>query len=270
MDNREKRKNTCIKSVLCILILVLISVLILAGCASYPNRSKIEAETVLPEAKTDQPIVPVSPAQAEEKEYVLQLGDVISVTFFYFPRLDTTLKIRPDGYISMAPIDDVKAAGHTTRELDEKLTRLYAERIENPELTVTVKEFATQKVYVGGEVKSAGIYDLEMNMTALQAIFRAGSVLTTGNLESVIIIRRERNGTPSFFSVSLAQDKESKKITNDIYLSPLDVVYVPQTKIARINQFVDQYINKLIPISLHAGFNFIKNLNGGNAAVVSH
>lgn len=251
------------------MILFLVSVLNLGGCASYLNQSKIEAESTLSEAKTDQPIAPEFSAQAEEKEYILQRGDVISVAFFYFPRLDITMKIRPDGYISMAPIDDVKAAGLTTRELDEKLTGLYTERIENPELTVTVKEFATQKIYVGGEVKSAGFFDLENNMTTLQAIFRAGGALNTGNLESVIIIRREKDGSPRLFSINLKQDIESKKIKNDIYLSPLDVVYIPQTMIARIDQFVEQYIDKLLPISLHAGFNFIKNLNGGKTVVVS-
>jgi protein involved in polysaccharide export with SLBB domain len=264
------KRDSYRKDFLYILILVLVSVN-LAGCASYMNQSKVEAESVLPEAKTLQPVSPASPVQAEEKEYVLQPGDVISVAFFYFPRLDTTVKIRPDGYISLSPIDDVKAAGLNTRELDEKLTRLYAERIENPELTVTVKEFATQKIYVGGEVKSAGFFDLENNMTSLQAIFKAGGALNTGNLESVIIIRREKDGSPRLFSVNLKQDLESRKITNDIYLNSLDVVYIPQTMIARIDQFVEQYIDKLLPISLHAGFDFVKNLGGvRNTVVVSH
>ena len=147
---------------------------------------------------------------------ILSPGDVISVNFFYFPRLDSTQKIRPDGYISVVPIDDVKAAGLTTRDLDEKLTKLYAGRIENPELTVIVKEFAAQKVYVGGEVRGEGIYYLEMNMTALEAIFRAGGTLNTGNLESIIIIRKKKDGTPRVLSVNLAQDIKSKKIKNDI------------------------------------------------------
>jgi len=267
MHNLEIKRNVYPKGILCILLLIVASVVTLEGCASDLNESKTETATALPEAKTAHP---ESPVQAEQKEYVLQSGDVISISFFFFPRLDITVKIRPDGYISMTPIDDVKAAGLTTRELDEKLTGLYAERIENPELTVTVKEFATQKVYVGGEVKSAGIYDLEMNMTALQAIFRAGGVLSTGNLESVIIIRREKDGSPRFFSVNLKQDIESMKTTNDVYLGPLDVVYIPQTMIAKIDQFVEQYIDKLLPITLHAGFDFIKNINGGNNVVVSH
>jgi polysaccharide export outer membrane protein len=261
------RRDSYRKDFIYILILVLVSIN-LACCASYMNQSKIETESVLPEAKTVQPVYPASPVQAEEKEYVLQPGDVISVAFFFFPRLDTTVKIRPDGYISMPPIDDVKAAGLNTRELDEKLTRLYAERIENPELTVTVKEFATQKVYVGGEVKSAGFFDLENNMTSLQAIFKAGGPLNTGNLENVIIIRREKDGSPRLFSFNLKQDIESKKITNDIYLNPLDVVYIPKTTIARIDQFVEQYIDKLLPISLHAGFDFIKNIGAKGGSVV--
>ncbi|MBE9569991.1 MAG: polysaccharide biosynthesis/export family protein [Proteobacteria bacterium] len=230
-----------------ILTLVLIYLINLPGCASSQNESSIQAGT-LPST---------CHVEAEETEYILNAGDQISVSFFYFPRFNTTLKIRPDGYISIAPIDDVKAAGLTSRELDEKLTRLYAERIENAELTVSVKEFSTQKVYVGGEVRDPGTHDLERNMTALEAIFKARGALNTGNLDSVMIIRKKGDGTPYVFSINLAQDIKSNETKNNIFLRPLDVVYVPKTLIAKINQFVDQYIDKLIPISLNAGFSYV-------------
>lgn len=229
-----------------ILILVLALAVNVAGCASQLKQSKV-TETA--------PVVTAS--QEGDAKYVLHAGDTISVTFFYFPRLDTTVKIRPDGYISLVPLDDVKAAGYTARQLDEILTKLYAERIENPELTVSVKEFTFQKIYVGGEVKNSGLYDLETDMTALRAVLRAGGVLKTGNLESVIVIRKTPEGNPQLFSINLEDTIDPQKSTNEFYLQPQDVVYVPETMIAQLNQFVDQYIERMIPISLNAGFSYV-------------
>jgi len=255
--NRTAKEKRTYSRVLYVLMFVLAAILNLTGCASQLKGSEAGAEVLPP---------PLS-VQAEEPEYILRPSDVISVSFFYFPRLDTTLKIRPDGYISMAPIDDVKAAGLTVRALDERLTGLYADRVENPELTVTVKEFASQKIYVGGEVRGGGIYDMETNMTALSAIFRAGGALDTGNLESVIVIRKKTDGAPLVMSINLEQDIKSRKIQNDIWLQPLDVIYVPKTLIAKIDQFVDQYIDKLLPISLNAGFSFIKDIDDNDSTV---
>ncbi len=241
-----------------ILILILAFALNVAGCASQLKQSKV-TETA--------PVVAAS--QEGDAKYVLHAGDTISVSFFYFPKLDTTVKIRPDGYISLVPIDDVKAAGYTTRQLDEILTKLYAERIENPELTVAVKDFTSQKIYVGGEVKNSGLYDLETDMTALGAILRAGGMQKTGNLESVIVIRKTRKGIPLLFSINLEEHLDPKQNTKEFYLQPLDVVYVPETFIAHLNQFVDQYIDKMIPISLNAGFNFIKRIGNDSEVTVT-
>lgn len=233
--------NSAIRGVpLTLLILFLVAG---GSCISRAKETRVGGTTLKP--------------PAQEQEYILHPGDTITVSFFYFPKLDTTTKIRPDGYISLVPIDDVKAAGYTTRQLDEILTKLYAERIENPELTVVVKDFTSQKVYVGGEVKNSGLYDLETDMTAFGAILKAGGVLKTGNLESVIVIRKTSDETPKLFSVNLEDTIDPQKSAGEFYLQPHDVVYVPETLIAQLNQFVDQYIKKMIPISLNAGFSYV-------------
>ncbi|MCG2722946.1 MAG: polysaccharide biosynthesis/export family protein [Thermodesulfovibrionales bacterium] len=220
--------------------------LILTGCVSPSKQYGITDPA---------PGIDLSPAG--QTEYILCPGDTISISFFYFPRLDATVKIRPDGYISLVPLDDVKAAGLIAKELDELLTKLYADRIENPELTVTVREFSSQKVYVGGEVKNAGIYELEAGMTPLQALFKAGGALKTGNLETVIVIRKENDNTPRVYSLNLEREIRPGEGMSVFFLQPLDVVYVPETLIAQLNQFVDQYIDKMIPISLNAGFSYV-------------
>lgn len=191
--------------------------------------------------------------------YVLQPGDTISVTFHLVPRFDTIRKIGPDGYISIAPVDEVEAAGLTAAQLDETLTLLAAKHMETPDLTVSVSEFAMHKIYVGGEVRRGGIQELQSRMTPFQAIMQAGGSASTAQMKQVLIIR---NGTPEdreVFGIDLSDESLEQRSTRQFYLKPFDVVYVPKSRIAKVNQYVDQYINKLIPIDFvgSAGINYI-------------
>jgi len=238
-------------------LLALLVVLAAGGCASTPTGI-----AALPSPP------PEWSAVTPEKEYRLQPGDVISVTFFYYPRLDTTVQIRPDGHISVALIDDVKAAGHSLPELDHKLTSILEERMENADLTVTLKGFTVRKIFVGGEVRAGGQYDLEPNLTALQAVLRAGGALTTANLDTVVVIRREKTDEPQMFVVDLGAVLDKGKVENVVFLKPFDVVFVPKSAIAKADQFVSQYIDQLLPISLMGGFSYvIGNYDSGDANV---
>lgn len=212
---------------------------------------------------------PPPPPAAEASRYVLQPGDVISVTFFFTPRFDATAKIRPDGFVSLAPVDEVRAAGLTTRELDAMLTALAAKRIDNPELTVGVAEFSGRKIYVGGEVKNNGLHPLQHRMTVLQAILSAGGSLPTADLNNVVIIRRGADDAPRAYAVNIAADLNSGEIRNDAHLEPFDVVYVPPSAITKLDRIVDQYVRKLIPINLGAGFNYIKNADSNTSIQVA-
>ncbi len=187
-------------------------------------------------------------------EYILQAGDIIDVKFFYNPELNERVTIRPDGKISLQLIDEVKAAGLAPSKLDEMLTERYSATIIRPEITVIVKEFAGQKVYVGGEVMGPRAVSLIGNMTALQAILNAGGFKETAYPGSVIIISKGPESLPVAREVDLAKVISGKSAENDVYLRPFDVIYVPKSPIANLNKFVDQYINKIIPSFVSAGF----------------
>jgi protein involved in polysaccharide export with SLBB domain len=199
------------------------------------------------------------------------LGDVIDVKFYYNPELNETVTIRPDGKISLQMIDEVEAAGLTPRKLNDVLTDKYSGILRHPNLPVIVKTFAAQKVYVGGEVNSPGLIPIRGKLTALQAVFQSGGFKDTAESKSVVVIRDEGKKEPLFITLNLneeltppAQDQDdviSDQYRNDIHLKPYDVVFVPMTTIAKLNQFVDKYIDKLIPISRTMGFSWVYNLN---------
>lgn len=204
---------------------------------------------------------PRASATNESGEYMLQEGDALDIKFYYNPELNELVTIRPDGRISLQLIGEVDAAGLSPSELRSVLIERYTGLLRNTEVAVIVKEFAAQKVYVGGEVNSPGIVPIYNGMTSLQAILRAGGWRNTAEHRSVVVIRGQGTEKPLFMNVNLGNELGPSAQHNDVMLQPYDVVFVPKTTIARMNQFVDQYIDKLIPISRSVGFSWIYNLN---------
>lgn len=195
--------------------------------------------------------------------YVLQVGDELSIKVFERPELDETVRVRPDGKISVVLLDEVRAAGVDTRELDRELTSRYSEFFTDPRVTVIVRSFSSNQVFVGGEVGRPGAMELRGELTVLGAVLQAGGFAGTARTDSVILIRNDGNDRPLVARIDL------KRVLNDgapdTPLRPYDVVYVPMSRIAKVDKFVDEYMRKLIPITLTTGFTY---LLGGSSVVI--
>lgn len=232
---------------------VCLSLIAVGGCA----------ESRLPHASADmvsKPVVlPMGPIPDQSAKYVLVPGDVVEIKFFYHSQLNERTPIRPDGRIALQLVDDIQASGLTPMQLDKALTEAYARHIKDPELSVLVKEFSQRQVYVGGEVHNPGLVRSPESISALRAIFQSGGFKDTGNLESVVILRYNGTPTPEFMIVNLKSALKHGVEQQDIWLQSYDVVYVPKTYIASANQFMSEYIDKMIPIQRSIGlfWNFI-------------
>lgn len=200
----------------------------------------------------------IASAEETKKEYILQSGDVIDIKFFYNPELDELVIIRPDGRISLQLVDEVEAVNLTPSELDQILTETYSTILHYPEITVIVREFAAQEVFVGGEVMRPGVISWSRDTTALRAIFQAGGFKETARTTNVIIVSKGLNNAPVARKVSLKKVISTKAPgpQNDILLRPFDIVYVPKTFIAKANKFMKQYIKNMIPATLSVGFSY--------------
>ena len=192
--------------------------------------------------------------------YLLQPGDNVSVKFFYHEELNETLPIRPDGYISLQLVGDVEAAGLTVPELRQALIDEYTGVIRTAEVAVLVNHFDTQKAYVGGQVVSPGMIPLSPYTTALQAVIMAGGPLPSSEFASVVVVRNKGTDQPDILVLNLNNALNDAEGTGDIALRPQDIVWVPQSEIAKVNQFVQQYIEGVLPISR----SFLLNYNFGS------
>ena len=207
-------------------------VLILAACST--------TETVAPPAM--QGAMDAEPIT----DYRLRPGDEIEVKFFYHPELNERLMIGPDGKISLQLIDEVLAAGLTSFQLDEVLTKAYARYLENYSISVIVREYSGLKVYVGGEVVQPGFLSLKGNMSVLQSIYASQGFKVSAKPENVVLLRKGPDNRPVAKIINLTPVLSGEQMENDVYLMPSDIVYVPKTWIAKAGDFVDQYIRKVL------------------------
>lgn len=196
------------------------------------------------------PIVPPYPL-----EYRIQPGDQMEIKFYYTPDLNEVVTVRPDGRISLQLVHDMQAAGLTPTELSNTLVRSYARELKHPEISVIMRTFEGQRIYVDGEVNKPGIVPLASNMTIFQSIAIAGGVKDTANRGEIILIRRGREGKPEPFYLNLKRVLEGTDPSHDILLKSFDIVYVPKSEIAKINLWVNQYIRGIMPIEFGLGYN---------------
>jgi len=200
---------------------------------------------------------------ARNGHYLLQRGDEIAIKVLDVPELNENLIIGPDGRISVFLLHEVEAAGMTVEELRQTLTARYAEYYREPKVNVILRSFANLKVLVGGEIERPGLIPLAGEVTAVSAIFQAGGFRPTARKDSVILIRNDGQDRPLAFTLNLKEVLEKGK--PDVSLKPFDVIYVPMSKIARLDQVIDQYVRQLIPMTLSGGFTY---LLGNSSALI--
>jgi len=223
--------------------------LIAVGCspaAKEPPAANLQA------TRAAQAPAPAPP----EQEYKIQIGDQLDIKFFYNAALNEQVIVRPDGRISLQLVQEIVAAGLTPSELMKVLVEKYSAELNKAELTVIVRSFGAQRIYVDGEVNKPGMLPILGLMTALQAISQAGGLKESALVSEVLIIRRGAGNRPMAFPVNLDKALDGTDMSQDIALAPFDIVYVPRSVIANVNVWVDQYIRRNIPIPISLQYTF--------------
>lgn len=159
--------------------------------------------------------------------YVIGKEDLLKVSVF--GEKDLTMEqvpVRPDGKISLPLLGDVVAAGMTPENLGEALTVLYADHVRAPSVTVMVTSILSQKVYMLGKIKSAGVLPLGSEMRLLQALALSGGFADFANTKRILVIREE-NGVQRRIEVNYEKIVSGEKMETNLKLKAGDTVVVP-------------------------------------------
>ena len=169
--------------------------------------------------------VPQSALTSEQRlTYIIGVEDELQISVWREPELSTVVVVRPDGMITLPLVNDVKAVGLKTEELQNVLMDKLKNFVNEPQVTVIVRAIRSRKVYLVGEVGHQGTYALNGDMTALELLAVAGGVGPFAKADSIYILR-EQNGKkiriPFHYKKAVAGKSEN------VTLEPGDVVVVP-------------------------------------------
>jgi polysaccharide export outer membrane protein len=251
--------NTSITKKILLVLVYAFFIGVQTGCQAYrESQMETDIETVQPDN--------ISIAQAQRPKrnterpgVFLEPGDVLEIKFFYTPELDVTQTIRPDGRISLQLIGDIIAEGKTPEQLRSELWSLYKPRLKDPEITILIKSLYARRVFVAGQVTKPGPIEMPGDITLMEAIMEAGGFdLEHAELENIVVIRNENQKRRGYvFNLKPTLEGQTPE---PFFLKPRDIVYVPQTRITEVDQWIDQHINKMIP---RLPFYFTYPIGGG-------
>lgn len=176
---------------------------------------------------------------AQSGDYALGPGDVVSISVWNQPDLTGKFSVEPDGTFTFPLIGRVKAGGLGLRELEAQVVeRLANGFLKNPQVSVTIDAYSSQRIFVVGEVRTPGAYPLRSTMTLLEALVQAGSTTSDAGNEAVIV-RAAPGGlssgpilpgdkqTPEVVQVQLGE-LEGGWVSQNVQLRDGDTVFVPR------------------------------------------
>ena len=111
---------------------------------------------------------------AAPADFVIGPNDVLTIVFWRDKDMSSDVQVRPDGKISLPLLNDVQAAGLTPEQLRVQITAAATRLVEDPTVSVVVKEINSRRVFITGQVAKPGTYALSGPTTVLQLIAMAG------------------------------------------------------------------------------------------------
>ena len=191
----------------------------------------------------------------ETGSYVLGPGDSMTVVIQRVPNGSYDVAVRPDGYISLPIVDEVKVAGLTPAELDDHLTKLFSQRFVNPDLSVVVRTLRQPVVYVLGKVAKPGPILFHEASSAAEAIARAGDMLPNADVKKVMVIRLDEDGIIRPMALHSENNNEVFRYQAGPYmalaatqLEPEDIIFVPENGMSRLGGNLEQLFRPVTAI----------------------
>ncbi len=211
---------------------------------------------------------------AGQETYEIGAGDLVRITVTGQPDMSGEFAIDAAGMLPMPVLGKVKAAGLSTQALERKLVTLLADGyLKRPEVSVSVKEFRSQRVFVTGELNRPGPYALKGDRTLLSLIGDLGALGNDIGHEVIVIrppemdsgdvpVLTEPTGTlpnevpgSQVFRLNLKELLSGNPAKN-LELMPSDTVYFPKAA----NVYVLGHVTRPGPIRFREGLTVLQAL----------
>jgi polysaccharide export outer membrane protein len=193
----------------------------------------------------------------EDPGYRLFPGDELDIVVYAAPELSRTILVAPDGRLLMPYAKPIMAGNKTIRQVERELSAALAGVVKNPDVQITPKTFQSQKIFIGGEVRNPGSFDMPGQIDVLQALTMAGGATERAKPKQALLIRRSPDGRPMMRVIDVASGLKDVRQLSNIPLQRFDILYVPRSPLANAGIVMDQ-VRSALPIT----FGTYYSLNG--------
>ena len=160
-------------------------------------------------------------------EYTIGVGDILDIVTWKEPDFSKEeILVRLDGKISFPLLDDVQAAGLSPIQLKKNIEAKLKVYVASPSVTVSVRNAASQRFYILGEVANTGEYPLVKDLTVLQAFALAGGFTEWASKKEIILFRRE-GGKEKVIRINYKDIIKGKDFSQNVAIRADDTIIVP-------------------------------------------
>lgn len=170
--------------------------------------------------------------------YRLNPGDVIDVVYRYTPEFNQTVSIQPDGFVMLEIVGELKIGGLTVEQARQKILENAVKRLKEPEVNLLLKEFQKPYFVVSGEVAQPGKFEMNQNVTALQAVLLAGGFKDSAKSSQILVFRKINSDTAEVKLLNLKDIRKTTDLEQDFRLESGDMIMVPRNFITKVERYV--------------------------------
>jgi len=228
----------------------LLLLLMLAACGMCSAQQALNsAPTAVDAAK---PTTSSKEFSSRSPRYRIQPGDTFDLTFDLSPEFNqTAVPVQPDGFATLRSAGDIKVAGETVPELTETVKQAYSKILNNPPISVVLKDFEKPYFIAGGQVSKPGKYEMHGNTTLVQAIEIAGGFQTAAKHSKVYLFRRVDDQWTEAKLFDVKKMEKSGNLSEDPFLHPGDMLFVPKNTYSKIDRFIPNLsVGTYIPLQI--------------------
>lgn len=170
-------------------------------------------------------------AEIQEEDlssYVIGTGDKLEITVFRNTDLDVSPQVDTMGEITFPLLGGMKVSGLTPYQVRDRITEGLRKYITNPQVTVNVSTYQSQKITIMGEVESPGVLQIEKPQPIYELISKAGGFTENSNKDNVTILRKDKKGARQILNIDMRKMLEEGDTSQNILIYKDDIIYVPK------------------------------------------
>ena len=220
---------------------------LLAVAAALPLRA--QTPTALePVSVIASPNAPITAPSTASADYRMSSNDLMEFDVFGVPDMKRDVRVNASGDLSLPLIGQVPVAGLTAQAASRLIADRYKEKyLQDPQVSLFIKEFTTQRVAIEGAVLRPGVYPMAGQLTLLRALALSGGFAPYADLNQIVVYRNGAGGAREQFTYDLDKVRAGQEMDPNIRADDVIVVQRNARRTALRDSLFGDILNTLNP-----------------------